>query len=159
MSRNGRAIITREGFLRLVDRLSYLKHTVRPRVIEELQNARSFGININNTQFIHAREKHILLEREIHELEEKINHSEILVGCKFYVKRVYIGTKVEIENLDTGEVRTYKVVGPYESDVSNGKLASTSPVGSAILGKFEGDIIQVKVPIGTRTYKILSINP
>ncbi len=158
MNHSRRVIITRDGFLRLIDRLNYLKHVVRPRVVEELKEARSFGINLNNTQFINAREKHIILEKNIHDLEDKIHRSEILVGCRFYVKRVFIGTEVEIENLETGEVNSYKIVGPYESDVANGRLSSTSPVGRAILGKFEGDVVRVEVPAGTRRYRILSIS-
>ncbi|MBW1975781.1 MAG: transcription elongation factor GreA [Deltaproteobacteria bacterium] len=150
-------LVTRSGFLRLVDKLHYLKHVVRPGVIEELQEARAFGVNIYNSQYMLAREKHRLLERKIQELEEKISHSEILVGCRFYVRRVFIGTVVDLENVDTGEVNRYTIVGPLESDVSNGKLASNSPVGSAILGKFEGDVVKVKTPSGTRIYRIVAI--
>ncbi|SFM43481.1 GreA/GreB family elongation factor [Thermodesulforhabdus norvegica] len=153
-----KVIITREGFLRLIDKLNHLYHVVRPQVIEELQEARAFGVNVHNLQYINARERQLMLQRKIHELESKIEKSEVLVGSTFYCKRVFIGTVVEIENVETGERTTYCLVGPYESDVSNGKLASDSPVGRALLGKFEGEEVFVETPAGIRHYKICSIN-
>lgn len=153
----GKVIITRDGFLRLVDKLYHLYHVVRPRVVEDLQEARAFGVNVHNVQYIHARERHMMLQRNINELEEKVYKSEVLVGCTFYCKRVFIGTTVDLENMETGDILTFTVVGPYESDVSNGRLASNSPVGKAILGHFEGEEITVETPTGMKTYRIRSI--
>lgn len=153
-----KVIITREGLLRLVDKLHHLYHVVRPQIIEELRESMAFGVNAHNLQYINARERQLMLQRKINDLEDKIEKSEVLVGSTFYCKRVFIGTTVDIENMETGERMTYCLVGPYESDVSKGKLASDSPVGRALLGRFEGEEVEIETPSGIRHYKIRAIH-
>jgi transcription elongation factor GreA len=149
--------ITRYGFRRLLKELAHLRRVVRPEVVEELQEARSFGVKMDNQQYLLARERHTVLQKKINDLEEKLAHCEVVVGRKFYLRRVGFGTIIVIQNIDNGERHQYQLVGPYESDVGNGKLSIESPVGSRLMGHGEGDEVTIYTPSGIRIYRILSI--
>ncbi|NTU48680.1 MAG: transcription elongation factor GreA [Syntrophobacteraceae bacterium] len=149
--------ITRRGHQCLLRELAHLRRVVRPEVLEELQEARSFGIKYENQQYMVARERHLVLQRKITDLEEKLNRCEIVVGRKFLLKQVGFGTIITIQNLDTGETHQYQMVGPYESNVSEGKLSVESPVGRYLMGCFEGEEVTVSTPAGSRIYRIVSI--
>jgi transcription elongation factor GreA len=149
--------ITRNGYRNLLKELMYLRRSVRPRVLEELQEARLFGTKWENQQYLLAREKHSILQRKIIDLEQKLTHCEVFVGRKYYCKQIGFGTFAMIRNVDTGEQLEYQLVGPYESDVSNGKLSIDSPVGRSLLGHHEGEEITVYTPGGIRIYRIVDI--
>jgi transcription elongation factor GreA len=149
--------ITRNGYRNLLKELIYLRRVRRPQVLEELQDARLFGAKFDNQQYLLAREKHAVLQKKIHDLEQKLADCEVFVGRKFCCKQIAFGTVTLVENLDTGEQHRYQLVGPYESDVSRGKLSIHSPVGRGLLDHREGDEISVYTPNGMRIYRILSI--
>lgn len=149
--------ITRSGYHRLVRDLVYLRRVVRPAVLEELQEARTYGVKLDNQQYLCARERHLTLQRKIQDLERKLADCEVVVGRKFYFKQAGFGTVIMIQNLDSGEVHQYQLVGPYESDVNNSKISVESPVGRGLLGRYEGDEVTVYTPSGVRCYRILSI--
>lgn len=149
--------ITRHGHQCLVKELARLRRVERPVVLEELQEARQLGARHENQQYMLARERHMVLQRKITDLEEKLHHCEIVVGRKFLFKQVGFGTVVVILNLDTGETYQYQMVGPYESDVTKGRLSVESPVGSCLMGCFEGEEVTVYTPAGIRLFRILSI--
>lgn len=149
--------ITRHGYSRLLKELVHLRRVVRPEVLEELQEARTYGVKLDNQQYLHARERHLVLQRKIQDLEKKLAHSEVVVGRKFYFKQAGFGTVIVIVNVDTGHTCQYQLVGPYESDVNNGRLSIESPVGRSLMGRYEGDEVTVYTPSGIRVYRILSI--
>ena len=149
--------ITRNGYRRLVKELSHLRRVVRPEVLDELSEAMGYGVKIENQQYLLARERHAGLQKKINDLEEKLAGCEIVVGRKFFFKQVSFGIAITIENLETGEVNRYQMVGPWESDVSDGKLSIDSPVGQGLMGHREGDEVLVYTPSGARSYRILSI--
>jgi transcription elongation factor GreA len=149
--------ITRFGYYKLLRDLLHLRRDVRPTVLEELQEARAFGVRLDNQQYLAARERHVVLQRRILELEEKLARCEIVVGRKFILRQVSFGTVIQIRNEDTGETSRYELVGPYESNVSNGKLSIDSPVGRCLVGRREGEEVTVYAPSGMRIYRILSI--
>jgi transcription elongation factor GreA len=149
--------ITRNGYRRLVRELSHLRRIVRPQVLEELHEARGYGVKIENQQFMLACERHANLQRRINELEEKLARCEIVVGRKFFFKQVGFGTVVTIINLESGEVGRYQMVGPWESDITDGKLSIHSPVGESVMGRREGDEVIVRTPSGPRPYRVISI--
>jgi len=149
--------ITRYGYHHLVRELFHLRHVVRPEVLDELQEARSYGVKLDNQQYLYARERHVVLQRKIQDLEEKLARCEVAVGRKFFLKQAGFGTVVAIQNTDTGQVHRYQLVGPYESDVDKGKLSIESPVGSCLMEHYEGDEVTVSTPSGIRIYRILSI--
>jgi len=122
-----------------------------------LREARGYGVKIENQQYLSARERHAILQKKINDLEEKLAGCEIVVGRKFFFKQVGFGTVITIENLLSGEINRFEIVGPWESDVSGGKLSVDSPVGKGVMGHREGDEVLVYTPSGTRSYRILSI--
>ena len=149
--------ITRNGYRRLIRELSHLRRIVRPEVLDELREARGYGVKIENQQYLLARERHAVLQKKINDLEEKLAGCEIVVGRKFFFKQVGFGTVITIKNLQSGELNRFQIVGPWESDVSGGKLSVDSPVGRGVMGHREGDEVLVYTPSGTRSYRILSI--
>jgi transcription elongation factor GreA len=149
--------ITRYGYNRLLRELRYLRRVVRPEVLEELREARSYGVKFENQQYLSARERHVVLQKRIGDIEEKLAKCEVVVGRKYYYKQAGFGTIITIKNMDTGEVSSYELVGPYESDVGDGKLSVDSPVGNCVMGHMEGDEVTVYTPAGIRIYRILSI--
>jgi len=149
--------ITRNGYRRLIRELSHLRRIVRPEVLDELREARGYGVKIENQQYLLARERHAMLQRKINDLEEKLAGCEIVVGRKFFFKQVGFGTVITIKNLLSGEINRFQLVGPWESDVSGGKLSVDSPVGKGVMGHREGDEVLVYTPSGTRSYRVLSI--
>ena len=149
--------ITRNGYRRLIRELSHLRRIVRPEVLDELCEARGYGVKIENQQYLAARERHAVLQKKINDLEEKLAGCEIFVGRKFFFKQVGFGTVISIKNLQSGEINRFQIVGPWESDVSGGKLSIDSPVGKGVMGHREGDEVLVYTPSGTRSYRILSI--
>ena len=150
--------ITRRGFKALNDRLRQLRRVERPRVLEELREARGFGVTIDNQQYLIARERHLVLQRRIEDLSERIGRCEIFVGRKFHYRQAGFGTRVTIRNADTGESLVLRLVGPFESDPSRGLVSIESPVGRRLLGCFEGDAVTVAAPAGRRTYLVLAID-
>uniref|UniRef100_A0A831ZNR4 Transcription elongation factor GreA n=1 Tax=Desulfacinum infernum TaxID=35837 RepID=A0A831ZNR4_9BACT len=150
--------ITRQGFRNLNAQLLYLRRVVRPRVLEELQEARLYGVKVDNQQYLLAREQHRVLQRKIDDLQAKIAQCEIVVGRKFLVRQVAFGTDIVVLNVDTGQTFRFQMVGPFESDVRNGKLSVDSPVGRSLMGRFPGEEITVLTPAGERTYRILQVD-
>lgn len=149
--------ITRSGYRHLLRELVHLRRVVRPEVLEDLQEARTYGVKLENQHYLLAREKRLILEKRIQDLEEKLAQCEVFVGRKFFHKQVGFGMIAVIQNVETGDVYQYQLVGPYESDILEGKLSVDSPVGRCILGRFEGEEVTVYTPTGIRVYRILSI--
>lgn len=149
--------ITRLGYHRLLRELIFLRHVVRPEVIEELQEARTGGVKIENQQYMLARERHVVLQKKIQDLEQKLASCEIVVGRKFFFKQAEFGTIIVIQNIETGETQRYQLVGPYESNVVDGKLSIDSPVGRHLVGRREGEEVIVYTPAGVRMYRVVSI--
>ncbi|MHC1727715.1 MAG: GreA/GreB family elongation factor [Syntrophobacteraceae bacterium] len=149
--------ISRNGYHRLIKELIHLRRVVRPEVLDDLREARGYGVKIENQQYLFARERHVTLQKKINDLKEKLERCEIVVGRKFFFKQVGFGTKIIIKNMDSGETNQYQMVGPWESDISDGKLSVESPVGREMMGHCEGDEVVVITPSGTRTFQVVSI--
>jgi transcription elongation factor GreA len=149
--------ITRNGYRRLIKELVHLRRVVRPEVLDDLHEARGYGVKMENQQYLLARERHLSLEKKINDIEDKLANCEIVVGRKFFFKQVGFGTTIVIKNVETGEISEFELVGPWESDVSGGKLSVESPVGKSMMGRREGDDVSVETPSGMRVYRILSI--
>ncbi len=149
--------ITRVGYRRLLRELTFLRRVVRPQVLDDLGEARAFGISTDNEQYLLARERWLLLDRKIHDLEEQLSQCEVFAGRKFFATRMGFGAMALVQNVDTGQVHSFQLVGPHESDAANGRLAIDSPLGSALLDRQEGDEIVLTAPGGLRTYRLLAI--
>ncbi len=149
--------ITRPGFKKLLDELLHLRRRVRPEVLDELAESRSYGYKIGNQQLMWAQERHAFVQGKIRDLERKLAQCEVVVGQRLIAKKVAFGTRAVVLNIDSGETACYQLVGPFESDVRNGKISICSPIGRSLLGHTVGDIVSVYAPGGLRSYKILEI--
>lgn len=146
--------LTKEGLENLQKEYQELKDKTRPVAVERLQKARAMGDLKENSEYTAAKEELALVEGRIHELEVILKNVEI-TEHPANAQIVEIGSAVSVES--NGEKNEFLIVGEFEADPMNKKLSHTSPIGKALLGKAVGDIIEVDVPAGKITYRILSI--
>jgi transcription elongation factor GreA len=149
--------ITRAGFEALKQELENLKRVERPQNIKAIEEARAHGDLSENAEFHAAKDRQGFLEGRIGELEFKIANADIIETNKLPKDRAVFGSRVILENIDTGEDVAYQLVGPDESDIEEGRISITSPLGKAILGKKPGDELAVQTPGGRRAYELVDI--
>jgi transcription elongation factor GreA len=153
-----RAPITREGFDRLMSELQRLQREERPQVIQAIEEARGHGDLSENAEYEAAKDKQSLIEGRIMDITQKLGNCEIIEPSSDEDDgRAIFGRKVMMEDLETGEVSTYRLVGPYEADVQAGTISVTSPLGKALIGKEEGSEVRVQTPKGVRNFEILGV--
>ena len=148
--------MTRAGFTALDEELKLLKSVERPAVISAIAEAREHGDLSENAEYHAAREKQSFIEGRIKELEALVSLAEVIDPSKLS-GTVKFGATVKLADEDTGEEKTYQIVGEPEADIENGKLNIRSPLARALIGKDEGDSVEVKSPGGQRNYEVLSI--
>jgi len=152
-----RVPVTREGYEALKKELENLKRVERPQNIRAIEEARAHGDLSENAEFAAAKDRQGFIEGRIGELEYKIASADIITADNLPRDRAVFGTKVLLENIDTGEEVEYQLVGPDESDIDNGRISISSPLGKAILGKKPGDELALEVPGGKRIYEFVEI--
>jgi transcription elongation factor GreA len=152
-----RVPITKEGYERLKSELQRLQKEERPTVIRAIEEARAHGDISENAEYEAAKEKQGLVESRIKDLLEKLGCSEIIEPSGEENGHITFGSTVVMEDLETGEIASYRLVGPYEADVQAGTISVTSPLGKALIGKEEGDDVRVQTPKGIRNLEILEI--
>lgn len=137
--------VTEEGLQDLKKQLDELIHVTRNEVIEELKAARAQGDLSENADYDAARDHQAKVEARIKELEYQIKNSEIIKDKRSGGKTVRIGTTVEVQELDTKNKLTYKIVGSVEADPLNGLLSNVTPLAEAILDRKVGEVVTVQV--------------
>jgi transcription elongation factor GreA len=152
-----RVPITKEGLERLKSELQRLQREERPANIKAIEEARAHGDISENAEFEAAKERQAHIEGRMQDLSQKIGHSEVVGPPEDGAERVLFGCTVVVEDMETNEVNTYKLVGPYEADVQDGTISVTSPLGKALIGKEEGEEVRVQTPKGIRNVEILEI--
>jgi transcription elongation factor GreA len=152
-----RVPITKEGYERLKIELQRLQKEERPGVIRAIEEARGHGDITENAEYEAAKDKQGLIEGRIQDLCEKMRHSEIIEPTDNENGKAIFGSTVVLEDLETGEVISYRLVGPYESDVQAGTISVTAPIGKALIGKEEGEEVRVQTPKGARSFEVLEI--
>jgi transcription elongation factor GreA len=148
--------ITVEGFRRLERELKRLK-AERPGIILAIKEAREEGDLSENAGYDAARERQGMLEARINFIESRMPRFNVIDLSTLGGDQAIVGATVEIEDVDTGDVKKYTLLGPDEAQPSQGSISILSPVGQALLGKFEGDEITVDAPRGKINYEIVSI--
>ena len=148
--------LTKAGADRLDAELKGLKSKDRPEIIAAIAEARELGDLKENAEYHSAREKQSFIEGRIAELEAILSRADIIDTSKMS-GTVTFGAHVELVDEDTDEEKTYQVVGEPEADIERGLLNIASPLARALIGKEEGDSIEVRTPGGTRSYEILSV--
>lgn len=149
--------ITRLGYERLCWRLEYLKRFTRWEVARDLRAAREFGLTSRNLQWRTAREKQFFVDRRIEELETQLQTCEVVICTSGQSGRAGFGLFVRVDLAPLGRSSTFQLVGPFESDVSAGRLSIASPVGRRLLGRRIGEEVTVRTPSGDRTYRIREV--
>ncbi|HEY6642963.1 transcription elongation factor GreA [Povalibacter sp.] len=150
--------LTLRGAERLRVELKKLKTEDRPRVIQAIAEARSHGDLSENAEYHAAREQQSFIEGRIKDLESHLSNSEIIDITRVSVgSKVVFGATVNLEDQDDGNKVVYQIVGDAEADIRNGWISVSSPIARALVGKQEGDVVDVVAPNGTRSYEIVSV--
>lgn len=150
--------MTKFGAQKLRDELEQLKTVDRPRIIAAIADAREHGDLKENAEYHAAREQQGFAEGRIKEIEAKLSNSQVIdVTAIENAGKVIFGVTVEIENVDTGDATTYQIVGEDEADLKEKKISVTSPIARALIGKLEGDFVNVRVPDGDVEYEIIEV--
>ena len=149
-------LLTRAGFTLLDDELKQLKSVERPAVIRAISEAREHGDLSENAEYHAAREKQSFIEGRVKELEAVLSRAEVIDPTKF-TGSVKFGAKVVVADEETGEEKHFQIVGEVEADLERGLLNIRSPLARAMIGKDEGDTVEVKTPGGQKSYEIVSV--
>ena len=149
--------MTADGYDQLQDELKHLKSVERPAVIVAIAEAREHGDLSENAEYHAARERQSFIEGRVAELEDKISRAQIIDPSKLSGDTVKFGATATVVDEDTDEETTYQIVGEAEADVKNGRIAVTSPIARALIGKQVSDSIEVATPKGARAYEILKV--
>lgn len=145
--------LTEEGLSKLKKELEHLDKIERKKVSEKLEEAIAQGDLSENAGYDAAKEKQAFIERRIRELREIIAQAQIIE--KSYKDEAGVGSQVSLES--AGEQENFRIVGPEEADIGEGKISFESPLGSSMLGKKEGDVFEIDTPGGKKKYKIIKI--
>jgi transcription elongation factor GreA len=148
--------MTRGGFDQLDAELRDLKGTERPAIIAAIAEAREHGDLSENAEYHSAREKQSFIEGRIKELEVVLSRAEVIDPSKFS-GGVKFGATVQLLDEDTDEEKTYQIVGEHEASLEKGLLNMRSPLARSLIGKEEGDVVEVQTPGGVKSYEILSV--
>ena len=147
--------MTVEGEKALREELQQLKTVERPRVIQDIADAREHGDLKENAEYHAAREQQGFIEGRIQDIEGKLSNAQVIdIKSIPHSGKVLFGTTVTIINVETDEEVEYRIVGDDEADVKNNRISVSSPIARALIGKEEGDTVVVNIPSGTVEYEI-----
>jgi transcription elongation factor GreA len=153
-----RTPMTLRGAETLRAELKRLKSEVRPAIIKAIAEARGHGDLSENAEYHAAREQQGFIEGRIKEIEHKLASAEVIDPARLpNTGKVVFGASVELEDQADGARVTYQVVGEDEADIRAGRISVTSPIARALVGKSEGEVVDVAAPGGTRSYEIVAV--
>lgn len=150
--------MTIEGFQRLQDELKHLKSTERPAIIRAIAEARTHGDLAENAEYHAARERQSFIEGRVGELEDKIARAEVIDISKLSGSVIKFGATVTLADEDTDSEQTFRIVGEDEADIKDGRLSVTSPLARALIGKGQGDSVEVSTPRGPKSYEVVTVD-
>ena len=150
--------MTVQGAEALKAELNKLKGVDRPAVTAAIAEARAHGDLKENAEYHAAREQQGFIEGRIQDIEGKLSNAQIIDITQMTNNgKVIFGATVDIENVDTGEAKTYQIVGDDEADLKQGLISISSPIARALIGKEAGDVAVVQAPGGARNYEIIEV--
>jgi transcription elongation factor GreA len=149
--------LTYEGLKKLEERLEYLKSTARSENAERIKEARIFGDISENNEYDEAKNEQGRVENEITTLEEKLKHVKIIDEEDLSESYITLGSKVKVLDVEMEEEIVYHIVGSLESSPDENKISNESPLGTALMSKSTGEIVEVAAPAGPIKYKVLEI--
>src|SRR5688500_1099333 len=138
--------------------LHELKTVQRPTIVAAIKEARAHGDLSENAEYAAAKERQSFIEGRITELESKLSNAQVIDPVLIDADgRCVFGATVELEDVANGGVVTYQIVGDDEADIKQGKISISSPIARALIGKYSGDVAEVRAPAGVREYEILDV--
>jgi len=150
--------MTADGAVQLKEELYGLKSIERPRIVSAIKEAREKGDLKENAEYHAAREEQSFMEGRIKDIEAKLSKAHVIdIKTMPVSTKVIFGSTVLLINLDDGKKVTYKLVGEDEADLKLGKISITSPLARALIGKNQGDVIELKMPSGITEYEISKV--
>jgi transcription elongation factor GreA len=150
--------VTVKGLAQLKEELLRLRSVDRPYIIQAIAEARAQGDLSENAEYEAAKERQSFIEGRINEVEAKLSNAMIIDPSTLHADgRCVFGATVRIEDLDSGNIIIYQIVGEDEADIKNGKISIGSPIARGLIGKSEGDIAEVMAPGGVKEYEVLEV--
>lgn len=149
--------MTPEGYQRLQEELKYLIRVERPKVVQDIAEARSHGDLSENAEYEAAKERQGFIEGRIAEINGKMARAQVINTNNLNSDKVVFGATVTLFDVESEVESTYRIVGEDEADIKAGLISIISPVAKALIGHREGDEVHIKVPSGTRIYEIVDI--
>lgn len=154
----GKIPLTVAGAEKLRAELHELKTVQRPAIVTAIAEARTHGDLAENAEYHAAKERQSFTEGRIAELESKLANAQIINPALLDADgRCVFGSTVDLEDMESGEVVTYQIVGDDEADIKQGKISISSPIARALISKYSGDVAEVHAPSGVREYEILDV--
>jgi transcription elongation factor GreA len=157
MSQTKKNIMTYEGIKKLEEELEYLKTVRRKEITEKIKVALGYGDLSENSEYDEAKNDQAFNEGRIIQLENMLKNAVVVVESEIPTDKVSVGSIVKVMDYEFDEEVEYAIVGSAEADPMNFKISNESPVGSALLGKKVGDVVEVTVPSGVSKFEILEI--
>ena len=154
----GQIPMTRNGVERLKEELHQLKSQDRPNIIQAIAEARAQGDLSENAEYESAKERQGFIEGRIAEIEAKLSNVQIIDPATLNADgKCVFGATIELEDLDEEKSLTYQIVGEDEADIKANKISISSPLARALIGKEDGDVVEVETPGGQKTYEISNV--
>ena len=150
-------ILTPDGYKKLQEEIEVLSTVRRREVAERIRVAREFGDIAENAEYDSAKNDQAHLEARIAMLEERLKNARVVTKKEIRSGEVSVGTKVRLKDMKSNKTVEYRIVGSAEADPAEMKLSNESPVGKAIMGRKKGDVVEVSVPRGALTFKIMDV--
>jgi transcription elongation factor GreA len=155
----GQIPMTRNGVERLKEELHQLKSQDRPNIIQAIAEARAQGDLSENAEYESAKERQGFIEGRIAEIEAKLSNVQIIDPAALNADgKCVFGATIELEDLDEEKSFTYQIVGDDEADIKANKISISSPLARALIGKEDGDVVEVETPGGQKTYEITNVS-
>jgi len=149
--------MTRAGYDRLQVELKNLVRVERPKVVQDIAEARSHGDLSENAEYDAAKDRQAFIEGRILELNDKIARAQVIDPATLNSEKIVFGATVTLYDPDTDNDVTYQIVGEDEADIKAGKISVTSPVGKALIGNSVDDEVRIKVPSGVKVYEVTDL--
>ena len=149
---------TKEGLQRIKDELDQLMSTERPKISQQIAEARDKGDLSENAEYDAAKDAQGMLEMKIAKLQEEISNARIIDESKMDASKVFIMSTVKLKNLNNGKEMSYTLVPENEANLREQKLSVDSPIAKGLLGKQKGDVAEIQVPAGKIKFEIVDIS-
>jgi transcription elongation factor GreA len=150
--------ISQNGFKKLKEEIDRLIRIERPQVVKEIEIALGHGDLSENAEYTYAKEKLGLIDSRLRDLQERLGQCEVIdINNRPDTDKIIFGCSVTVEDVDTNDKKTFRLLGQDEADISQGIISVDSPLGRALIGKSIDDVVEVKTPNGLKEYEILDV--